>query len=922
AGFNATASYTVVITAPAITITPATLPGGTAGVAYSQTLSSSGGIAPYSYSIPSGNLPIGMSFSSAGVLSGTPTTAGSYTFSVRSTDDAGFNATASYTVVITAPAITITPATLPGGTAGVAYSQTLSSSGGIAPYSYSIPSGNLPIGMSFSSAGVLSGTPTTAGSYTVSIRSTDDAGFNTTASYTIVITAPTITITPATLPGGTVATAYSQTHSASGGTAPYSFSLVSGALPIGTAFSSAGALSGTPTTSGSYTFTVRVTDHLGFNSSQAYTVVIADGVPVASDDSATTPAQHPITIAATGNDTGVISAIAIAAPPAHGTAVVNGLNVVYTPTGAYFGPDSLTYTATGPGGTSAPATVSIAVTPLPVPVGQPHRVSTLAGQAVTIDTTVDASGGPFTGVTLVTPPATGTAVVAGTRITYTPTASAAGTALIVYTLNNAFGASAPITSTVAVNPLPVAVAQTVTTVAGLATTVELTQGASGGPFTAATLVALTPAGSGTAVIAPASGGYRLTYTPAIGFSGQAVAQFTLANAFATSAPAGITFEVAPRPDPTRDEEVRGLLEAQSESARRFAQAQIGNFQQRMEGLHGAGARDARFRNSLSFATSRPCLDNRRHGPEEDCQLVASSDDVAAASRKADSASGSTSEGASDYTIWTAGAVRSGNYDGRGGGGGLDFETDGISVGADFRVNPAFALGAGLGYGRDDSDIGSHGSRVEGDAYTAALYGSYHPGETYFLDALGGYQKLSYDLRRHLTVNGGSVAGSRDGSQWFVSLSTGADIQRGAWQYTPYARLDVARATLDGYAERGDLVYSLVHADQDVDTSTGNVGVRFEFRRDTAWGMFSPQLRVEYQRDFEADSSATMQYLDLLTGPVYRADLDGFDRSRFMLGLGAMFLMDRDFSLRVEYRGLFGNGGDRDNALLLNFQKGY
>jgi outer membrane autotransporter protein len=352
---------------------------------------------------------------------------------------------------------------------------------------------------------------------------------------------------------------------------------------------------------------------------------------------------------------------------------------------------------------------------------------------------------------------------------------------------------------------------------------------------------------------------------------------------------------------------------------------MGNFQQRLENLHD-NREGAQLSNRLSFAVSQSCVDYMGRKPGEPCgNAVASSGAVASASAAGAAASddGATQASAnSPFSAWISGIIRSGNQDGRGGGAGADFETDGVSIGADYRINRAFVLGAGLGYGRDESDVGDNGSRVEGDAYAMVLYASYHPGDRYFLDALAGYQRLSYDLRRYVAASDGLVEGSRDGRQWFGSISAGAQFQHDNWQLTPYARIDVSKATLDAYAEQGDPIYSLAYGEQDVDATTGNIGLRFESRHATAWGAFAPQVRLEYQHDFNGDSSATMQYADLLTGPVYRADLQGFDRNRFMLGLGAMFYLPRDFSLRAEYRGLFGNGGDKDNGVMLGLEKSY
>ncbi|CAM4355540.1 putative Ig domain-containing protein [Stenotrophomonas lactitubi] len=938
--FTTGQGFTLTVGAPTLSMTPA--PGNLPmnyGVATTINFASSGGIAPYSYALVAGSLPVGVTLTSAGVLSGTPTVPGNYNIAVRTTDSstgagAPFSLQQNYTIVVATPAIAIDPPSLPNGSAGVAYNAQLSSSGGIAPYSYALLSGALPIGMSFTSAGALAGIPRSDGNFSITLGSTDSNGQTASRVYTFTITPATVVLTPATLPSGTVGTAYSQSLSSSGGIAPYTYAIASGTLPPGIAFSSAGVFSGTPTTAGSYTAVVRSTDDAGYNATQSYSVVIADAVPVAVDDSATTPSQQPVTIPVTANDGGVITSIAVAGAPAHGTATVSGVTVVYTPTGTYFGADSFTYTATGPGGTSAPATVSITVNALPVPAGQPRAaVATVAGQPVTIDTTVGATGGPFTGVTLVTQPATGTTTVTGTNITYTPLVTASGTASIVYTLNNAYGASAPITTTITINQVPVAVSRRVSANAGVAAVVELTTDATGGPFTAATLVSLSPATAGTATIAPsgsgASAGYRLTFIPAATFAGTATATFTLANAFATSAPATIDFDVIGRPDPTLDAEVMGLLGAQTASTRRFATAQIGNFQRRMEGLHGAG-RGTRFENGLSFGVDRDrrCQDEVRRMPGGDCRQVTAldesvlRDDVAVAPVGGDRGkrSGNGDNGA--LTLWTGGSINSGDRDGRSGSAGFDFQTSGISAGADTRVNQSFAFGAGIGYGRDTTDVGHNDTRSHGESYTLAAYASYHPGQYFFVDGLLGYQLLSFDSRRYVTANGAMVQGDRDGKQWFASLSVGGDYQRDRLSVSPYARLDLARATLNGYTERGDAIYALRYEDQDVDTTTASLGVHMDYRFPVRFGTLSPQVRFEYQHDFQDASSVTMGYADLPGGPFYRGEIDGLKRNRFVFGLGAVLQTERDLSLRIEYRGLFGSSEDTDHGVQLNLEKKY
>jgi hypothetical protein len=280
---------------PTITLSPLTLPGGTIGVAYSQTITGSGGAAPYTFAVTAGGLPAGLTLSAAGVLAGTPTTAGSSTFTIRGTDANGCFAELAYTIVIVAapppppvcPTITLSPPTLPGGTVGVAYSEAITGSGGTAPYSFGVTAGGLPSGLTLSPAGVLAGTPTTAGSSTFTIRGTDANGCFAELAYTIVVAAapppppvcPTITLSPPTLPNGTVGIAYSQAIVGSGGTAPYSFGVTAGALPAGVTLSAAGLLAGTPTTAGSSSFTIRATAANGCFVQLAYTIVVAAAPP-------------------------------------------------------------------------------------------------------------------------------------------------------------------------------------------------------------------------------------------------------------------------------------------------------------------------------------------------------------------------------------------------------------------------------------------------------------------------------------------------------------------------------------------------------------------------------------------------------------------------------------------------------------------
>ena len=259
--------------AATIVIAPSagTLTDGKVEAAYSQQFTASGGISPYTYAlnVVSGSLPAGLSFNTAtGLLSGTPTATGTVVFNLTATDSSPssmggpFTSSAqSYTLQIATTTITVTPAALGNCTAGVACSTSFAASGGKAPYAITLGSGSLPPGLALVN-GVLSGTPTQAGSFTFTITATDANQVAGNHDYTMTVNAPSLAVWPGSsvLDDAMVGNAYSQQFTASGGNTPYSFAISGGALPAGLALAANGLLSGSPAATGNFTFTVQVTD--------------------------------------------------------------------------------------------------------------------------------------------------------------------------------------------------------------------------------------------------------------------------------------------------------------------------------------------------------------------------------------------------------------------------------------------------------------------------------------------------------------------------------------------------------------------------------------------------------------------------------------------------------------------------------------
>jgi hypothetical protein len=274
-GATASRAYTFTVN-PALALNPASLANGTVGAAYSQTVVASGGNGSVTYSVTVGASPAGLALNATtGVLSGTPTTAGTGSFTITATDSGGATVARVYTVTVYA-AIVINPAIVPGGTVGTPYSQTITATGGNGTFTYSVSSGNLPAGLALNaSTGLISGTPTTAGTSTFTVTTTDSAGVTGARSYTVAMVAVTLTLESTTLGNGVVGSPYTQSIAVSGGVAPYVYSIASGQLPAGvTLNSTTGTFSGTPTVPGTYTFSVSVVDANGASGVFAQTIVV------------------------------------------------------------------------------------------------------------------------------------------------------------------------------------------------------------------------------------------------------------------------------------------------------------------------------------------------------------------------------------------------------------------------------------------------------------------------------------------------------------------------------------------------------------------------------------------------------------------------------------------------------------------------
>ena len=297
-GPNATSSFTIQVTdssnpvqsasqplsiavslPPVPSITTTTLPNGTVGANYNQTIALTGGHGPFIWSISSGALPTGFSLNAAtGAITGSSSPANTYSFTVKVVDSSNPAQTASQALsisIVNGPLLVV-PATLPTGAVNDPYpSTTLGASGGLPPYTWAITVGSLPAGLSLNtSTGAITGTPTgpsATANFTAQV--TDSTNAKQTGTFSIIVN-PALAITSTSLPPATAGSNYSTNLSANGGVTPYNWTISAGSLPTGMNLSG-NTISGIPTTAGTVNFSIQVNDASGGSQTAAVSINVA-----------------------------------------------------------------------------------------------------------------------------------------------------------------------------------------------------------------------------------------------------------------------------------------------------------------------------------------------------------------------------------------------------------------------------------------------------------------------------------------------------------------------------------------------------------------------------------------------------------------------------------------------------------------------
>jgi uncharacterized protein YhjY with autotransporter beta-barrel domain len=615
------------------------------------------------------------------------------------------------------------------------------------------------------------------------------------------------------------------------------------------------AVTYTPTSaySGADQFTYTVSNAAGTSAPAAVSITVGQSVPTSPPINVTTTAGHAVTFNATAQATGQpITALSIASAPKRGTATGALPNITYTPGAAFTsGSDSFTFVLTNSAGQSAPITATIQIAGSgPVPVAQPIAVSTPPGTPITVAVANSASGGPFTGVTIVQPPprADGTVRVQGLSIVFTPASTFAGTAVLTYTISNATGTSAPATLQIVVGsrPAPLASPQNAPNVSAvLNNQIDITR--------------------------------RFYEVQIRNFTRHLEDMHHGGHGFSLSLgglglPSGAPAPADPPAAPPASSSDTGAS-TQADAASPYGGPTLSAD---TDDAAAPAADPSAAAASASTATPPPA------GPAG--TPIELPDRV----------------GGFATPIGNIGS-QSPEYKHNG----FDYATVGLSAGGDYRLNDWIIVGIGGGYTHDEDEIGSDGTRDTARSFNVTAYGTIQATDQIYIDSIVTWASLNFDTRRFVPSNGLYAYSNRDGDQLYGAVTGGYEFDDGPLTLAPYVRLNLATTVLDRFAESGAGTASLTVGNESLTDFSSVIGFRGDYAISLEDSVLSPHFRLEYLHEFLGGTHASADYVDQPLGLTSQFIGDPVDRNNFTLGIGFSWLTENALSITVDYEAQLG-----------------
>ncbi|MDA9645003.1 autotransporter domain-containing protein [bacterium] len=249
----------------------------------------------------------------------------------------------------------------------------------------------------------------------------------------------------------------------------------------------------------------------------------------------------------------------------------------------------------------------------------------------------------------------------------------------------------------------------------------------------------------------------------------------------------------------------------------------------------------------------------------------------------------------DWEVWSEGSISFGKIGESSLSSAQDIDSLGITVGVDTKMDDDKILGVALRVGSTDVDVGTFGSKVDTNALSLSLYGINSLENSNFLKHVFGVSYLDSDIVRKFEGTDTNT-GDREGKQVFGSLNFGREYEDGDLTITPIGRIDGSHTALNGYTESG--IAALSYNDQDISSLMASLGVLIDQDVDLENSNVKSRINLEYGKEFASSSKVVTSYA--LDSESFEYQADNKNRDIYTAGLGFDFKHDQGLTISTDY----------------------
>ena len=340
--------------------------------------------------------------------------------------------------------------------------------------------------------------------------------------------------------------------------------------------------------------------------------------------------------------------------------------------------------------------------------------------------------------------------------------------------------------------------------------------------------------------------------------------------------------------PTTDKDIVGAIDIQSQLAKNYVGQSINVVSNRLSYLRQNRGSDNLSKNNIKLDFGNAILTSLTN------ELLAKND---------------KSIIHDNWSAWSEGSISVSKIGDRNGSSSKETHGQALAFGLDKKLNNNNHWGFAIQYGQSDTDVGTNGTNVDSENINLSIYQTLPLNNNNFIEGLYGIGLIESDLLRKSGAN--TLTGSRDATQIFGSINFGKTIDKGDFNLTPIARVDLGYTELDAYKETG--TDALSYAKQSIESGLASLGLEFSDIIKFKDNKFKPFGSIEYGMDFSNSSNAKMNYVSD-TSTIYTYTQGANSNHLITSMVGFEYIAKNNLEIISSYKRIQGNESEQTDIL--------